>query len=293
MPFDESSVENAIAEAEQFIKDRKITALPIDPVRIAKDLEIEVVAKPASSKGVSGMLLRYGDDYAIAYATHIDSDGFQRFSIAHELGHYLLPGHIDHLLPAGKNIHESRGGFVSTDPYELSADYFAAGLLMPNPLFSQAMWNSGEGLAAVESLAGLCRTSLTATAIRYVQCIHTVVAMVMSAGTRIDYCFMSDALKEVPGLTWIRKGDALVKTTATYRFNQNEQRVIQADRTEAASTIQDWFGGRRNLEMTEEVVGLGRYGKTLTILCLVGDPEEEDDDNDENVEESWTPRFRR
>src|SRR5262249_21997384 len=94
MPFDESSVENAIAEAEQFIKDRKITALPIDPVRIAKDLEIEVVAKPASSKGVSGMLLRYGDDYAIAYATHIDSDGFQRFSIAHELGHYLLPGHI-------------------------------------------------------------------------------------------------------------------------------------------------------------------------------------------------------
>jgi hypothetical protein len=292
MAFDDADVKTAIGKAEQFIKDRKITTLPIDPVQIANDLEIEVVAKPASSKGVSGMLLRYGDDYAIAYATHIDNEGFQRFSVAHELGHYLLPGHIDHLMPAGKNIHESRGGFVSTDPYELEADYFAAGLLMPNPLFSQAMWNSGEGLAAVESLAGLCRTSLTATAIRYVQCIHSAVSMVMSAGARIDYCFMSDALKEVPGLTWIRKGDALAKTTATYRFNQNPQRIVQADRAEEASNIQDWFGGRRNLEMTEEVVGLGRYGKTLTILSLVGDPEEENDD-DADLEESWTPRFRR
>jgi hypothetical protein len=103
MVFDETAAKKAIGEAEQFIKDNKITALPVDPVQIAKDLEIEVVAKPASSKGVSGMLLRHGDNYAIAYATHIDNEGFQRFSVAHELGHYLLPGHIDQLLPDGKN----------------------------------------------------------------------------------------------------------------------------------------------------------------------------------------------
>jgi hypothetical protein len=45
--------------------------------------------------GVSGMLLRNGDDFGILYATHIKSSGFQRFSISHELGHYFLPGHID------------------------------------------------------------------------------------------------------------------------------------------------------------------------------------------------------
>jgi hypothetical protein len=49
------------------------------------------------------------------------------------------------------------------------------------------------------------------------------------------------------------------------------------------------------LEITEEIVGLGRYGKTLTILSIdaedVADDDEKDDDDD--LEESWTPRFRR
>jgi Zn-dependent peptidase ImmA (M78 family) len=111
------------------------------------------------------MLLRYGDSFVIAYATHIDNEGFQRFSVAHELGHYLLPGHIDQVLSDGKNIHESHSGFVSNNPYELEADHFAAALLMPNPLFSHAMWQTEAGLNAVVTLAGRCRTSLTATAI--------------------------------------------------------------------------------------------------------------------------------
>ena len=292
MVFDETAAKKAIGEAEQFIKDNKITGLPVDPVQIAKDLEIEVVAKPASSKGVSGMLLRHGDNYAIAYATHIDNEGFQRFSVAHELGHYLLPGHIDQLLPDGKNVHESRGGFVSSDPYELEADYFAAGLLMPNPLFSQAMWKAGEGLEAVETLAGLCRTSLTATAIRFIDCIHAPVAMVMSAANRVEYSFMSDALKETRGLTWIRKGDLLCNTTATHKFNQNPQRVLQAERATATASTQDWFGARRHMEITEEIVGLGKYGKTLTILS-VEDAGDDDDEEDDDLNESWTPRFRR
>ena len=27
-----------------------------------------------------------------------------------------------------------------------------------------------------------------------------------------------------------------------------------------------WFGGKRKIEISEDVVGLGRYGKTLTIV---------------------------
>jgi Zn-dependent peptidase ImmA (M78 family) len=236
-------------------------------------------------------LLRYGDRFAIAYATHIESEGFQRFSVAHELGHYLLPGHVDHVLGDGKDMHESHGGFVSNDSYELEADYFAAGLLMPDPLFSQAMWRSGQGLDAVEKLAALCRTSLTATAIRFVQCTDAAVAMVMSLGSRIEYCFMSQTLKETKGLTWIKKGDLISKTTATYSFNQDTQRVLRAERAGGAASSQDWFGDRRDMRITEEIVGLGRYGKTLSILSLDDDPEESDENQEED--ESWTPRFRR
>jgi Zn-dependent peptidase ImmA (M78 family) len=36
------------------------------------------------------MLLRHGNAFGILYATHIPSEGFQRFSIGHELGHYFI-----------------------------------------------------------------------------------------------------------------------------------------------------------------------------------------------------------
>jgi hypothetical protein len=65
---------------------------------------------------------------------------------------------------------------------------------------------------------------------------------------------------------------------------------------EAESVFQDWFGGGLRSSVTEDVVGLGSYGKTLTILHGIELPEDVDDiddDDDEKLEESWTPRFRR
>src|SRR2546422_1381503 len=93
------------------------TALPIDLLKIAGKAGIVVQAKKTTG-GVSGMLLRHGDNFGILYATHIQSPGFQRFSVGHELGHYFLPGHIDAVL-SDHNIHESRAGFASGDKYEM------------------------------------------------------------------------------------------------------------------------------------------------------------------------------
>lgn len=282
----------ATLAAEKVVNERGITALPVDPIALAGDLGIEVMAKPARAQGVSGMLLRVGDTYGIAYATHIDNIGFQNFSVAHELGHYFLPGHIDAVLADG-DIHESRAGFASGDRYELEADHFAAGLLMPRSLFTDAMRRGRDGLAAIENLAGLCQTSLTATAIRYTQCTHGPMAMVLSTGDQINYCFMSDSLKQVDGLNWIRKHELLPKNTATFAFNQDANRVRRADRTEDTSDLQDWFSGRYSIEITEEVIGLGSYGKTLTVLTAPDLPDPEEIEEEEELIESWEPRFRR
>ena len=236
--------------------------------------------------------MRLGEDYGIAYATHIDNPGFQRFSIAHELGHYYLPGHIDAVL-GDRDIHESRAGFTSGDRYELEADHFAAGLLMPSGLFSGALRRAGEGLGAIEHLAGLCQTSLTATAIRFTQCSRDPVAMVVSTGGHIDYCFMSDALREVSGIDWIRKRQAVPQGTATFAFNRDANKVRRGARRRGTSNLQEWFGGRRSIELTEDVVGLGSYGKTLTVLHNIDIPDEEDEEDEELLVESWSPRFRR
>jgi hypothetical protein len=94
---------------EAVLRDEGITALPVDPVAIAASRDIEVKGKPDTAGGVSGMLLRHGDNFDIVYATHNKSEGFQRFSIGHELGHYFLDGHIDHILPKD-GVHTSHAG---------------------------------------------------------------------------------------------------------------------------------------------------------------------------------------
>ncbi|MGH8758722.1 MAG: ImmA/IrrE family metallo-endopeptidase [Burkholderiales bacterium] len=278
--------------AERLIKGFGINALPVDPFAIARDREITVMAKSACDAGVSGMLLRVGNEFAIAYATHIDNEPFQRFSVSHELGHYFLPGHVDAVLDAN-GMHESRAGFASNNRYEIEADRFAAGFLMPRHLFFPALERAGQGLAAIEALAGLSKASLHATAIRYTQCTRDPVAIVVSVGNRIDHCFMSEALKAVNGIDWIRKREAVPHSTPTFAFNQDATNVQRAVRIEETSNLQDWFGGRRSIEIREDVIGLGSYGKTVTVLYDIALPDAEEEEDEESLIESWTPRFRR
>jgi len=133
-------------KGEACATEQGFTALSVYPLAIAAKNEIEVKAKPDTTEGVSGMLLRHGNSFGILYATHIDSDGFQRFSVAYELAHYFLEGHIDHVLPKD-GVHVSEAGFTSADPYEMEADQFAAGLLMPGDLFKKALNKRDAGLA--------------------------------------------------------------------------------------------------------------------------------------------------
>lgn len=283
-------------KAEALVRDLKIDSLPVDPFAIAARHDIIVEPKPDAAEGVSGMLLRHGDVFGILYATHVRSEGFQRFSVAHELAHYFLDGHIDHVLPKD-GVHASHAGFVSADPYELEADNFAAGLLMPASLFRRALGKHDPGLAAVESVAGLCRTSLTATAIRYAELSEDAVAVAISTGATIDYCCLSDLMKSLPQLAWLRKGTPVPLGTATAKFNASPDRIAGAERADAEIDIMDWLAGKKSVSATEEVIGLGSYGKTLTVLTcpsLVDETyQDEDEDEETDLEERWTPRFRR
>ena len=165
---------------------------------------------------------------------------------------------------------------------------------MPESLFHRALSHAGQGLAAVESVANLCRTSLTATAIRYAEVTEDAAAIIISTGKTIDYCFLSDTMKSLPQITWLRKGAPVPKATITADFNADSTQVASAGRVEDDIDIMDWLGGIRSIEATEETIGLGRYGKTLTVLTCPSLVDETyyDEDEDPDLEESWTPRFR-
>jgi hypothetical protein len=81
--------------------------------------------------------------------------------------------------------------------------------------------------------------------------------------------------------------------TTTCEFNKDDGRVRRGDRDSGRSELQDWIGGRHRVELIEEVVGLGEYGKTLTVLTAAEAIDAESLEEEQELIESWTPRFRR
>lgn len=283
-------------QAHEVLNKLQISSLPVDPFVVADRRDILHQEKPSLAPGISGCLMKVGDVFGILYSSRFASEGFKRFNVAHELGHYFMPGHIEVLFGAGQQFHQSESGFTSDNKYEREADSFAAGLLMPKMLFKTACGESGEGLTAIESLADLCVTSLTATAIRYAKLCDDPVAVVCSVGDRVQFAFMSKTLQDMRGLTWIRKGAGLPAGTATARFNKDEDNVRKGNRVVSTSTLDTWFDGGSTAEINEEIVGLGEYGKTLTVLWADSLPEpdevEESDDIDEIDDENLLPSQR-
>ncbi len=102
---------------------------------------------------------------------------------------------------------------------------------------------------------------------------------------------MSNPLKDFPRLDWIRRGTPLPSESVTATFNADAENVARGRRVHGESSLQDWFNGPHRQAIVEEVVGLGSYGKTLTVLTGMEPPDEFEDD-ESGLEESWAVRFR-
>jgi IrrE N-terminal-like domain len=103
--------------------------LPVDPVRIAKDLGIDVFVAPME-RDVSGVLVKRPGADAVIYLNEVDHSNRQRFTCGHELGHYVRrteDGKLDYEFVDRRDKLAQSG----TDPDEIYANRFAAALLMP------------------------------------------------------------------------------------------------------------------------------------------------------------------
>ena len=281
---------------ERKAKECGFEAFPIDPFKIAMDEGILVEAKSPDQVGVSGGILFVDDGVGIFYATNIESRGFQRFTVAHELGHYFLDGHPEEILKAGP-MHVSRAGFTQGGcSIELEADHFASGLLLPTRLVTRLLGDGPIGLEGIDTLCKEAECSLTASAIRAAECSPYPMAIVVSRGDRICYGFLSDGFKRLGDLSYPKK-DSPLPEGATRQFNADPANVALGRRECGQTSLQDWFDGQSKVLLDEEIVGLGNYGFTLTIFSsedLVEDPgEDEDGDEEEQLIESYALRFAR
>ena len=265
-------------------------SLPVDLSAIAGRHNILVQAKPGI-EGVSGMLLRHGNSFGIMYSSHITSEGFRRFSIAHELGHYFLEGHLDHILPDKGSIHKSSAGFASSDSYELEADYFASGLLMPDNLILPIIRKAAPGFSTIKKIAESCKTSLVSSAIRYASLSEDATAIILSEGRSVIFAFLSQSMKSLPEISWPAKNSLVPADSLTARFNENKDLVLRGSFNEDEIDVEVWLGGNKSFQVKEEVKGLGSYGKALTVLTCSNSIEEMLNSEENDLLDSWEPKF--
>jgi hypothetical protein len=277
---------------EKRARDEGFVAFPVDPFAIARKHDIHVEQKPPTMKGVSGALIFASPRPIIIYSTEHANQGFERFSVAHELGHYFLPDHPEEIIRGG-GAHMSRAGFSEGgSSIELEADHFAAGLLMPDHLVRKTLGDSAVGLGGIRRLADDAGVSMTAAAIRAAECAQFPLCIIVSEGAHVSYAFPSDAFKDLGSRIFLRKGERL-PDSVTASFNADPANVMAARQMTGECRLTDWFDTDRNHRLDEEVVGLGSYGLTLTVLSsdALAAEEVEDDDDEEALVEQWTPRF--
>lgn len=121
-------------------------SLPIDPGRIASDMGIRVYARGGADDpyDFSGYFRWVGDQPIIEYHRE-DSLVRRRFTVAHELGHYVLQ-HRD----APRDVPDNFGASVR-DPQEQAANQFATELLMPADLVRRLVLSGS--MSSVQDIA--------------------------------------------------------------------------------------------------------------------------------------------
>jgi len=180
----------------------------------------------------------------------------RRYVIAHELGHHLLHA------PTGQLSLCTDGDFLRYDAAagdaEEEANWFAAALLMPEPLFKPKCEVQQPTLAVVRALATAFSTTQTATAIRFVELCPEACSVVWSERGVIKW-----AIRGPDFWPWIEFGRQLESYThAADAFNgkpiPKEPQIVPA----RAWTNKD--GG----DIYEDTEWFSSLGATLSLLWL-------------------------
>jgi len=131
-------IEHIEERAQRLLARHGIHGMPVPVEDIARAEGIQVIRSPASGTE-SAFLLRDGQRIIIGVNSRT-SRTRQRFSIAHELGHWQLhegePLIVDHTIRINKRNEVSS---AANDSQEIEANAFAAALLMPITLIQRAV----------------------------------------------------------------------------------------------------------------------------------------------------------
>lgn len=157
--------------AADLLEQHKVTTPPVPIDRIAKMLGIQLRFSPLD-KELSGMIY-IRDGVPIVGVNSLHHPNRQRYTLAHECGHFLL-----HKAEIAKEVHVDKEfpmlmrdsvSAMGINEIEMEANLFAAELLMPVSLINQELENNVIDIddeAAIDALARRFKVSQSAMRFR-------------------------------------------------------------------------------------------------------------------------------
>ncbi|HEX2628143.1 MAG TPA: ImmA/IrrE family metallo-endopeptidase [Chitinophagaceae bacterium] len=147
-----------IKKAHDLVRD--CNEAPVDVIEIANTCGVTVL--PYHLDNVSGVLVLKNGQPTIGF-NQLESRVRNRFTIAHELGHYILHGKQEMVSDASDLFVDKdfkvrfRGNQESSKSEEIEANKFAAYLLMPDHLLKQEIENLEFSIEDESSIIDLAK----------------------------------------------------------------------------------------------------------------------------------------
>lgn len=204
--------------------------------------------------GARGRLTVNGSKGIIRIDDRIVDAAQRRFVVAHELGHYLVHASKGQIaLCTEKDLLDYVPGNAETE-----ANAFAAELLMPKGLFERRCDVREPSLGAVRRLALEFGTTLTASAIRFVDLCPEACAVVWCQDSAIKW-----AIRGPDFHPWIARGRRLDSESHAHDAFQG-----QAPPNEPQPVPLRAWADAGGDDLIEHTAFLSSFGATLTLLWL-------------------------
>jgi Zn-dependent peptidase ImmA (M78 family) len=273
--------------ATRLLLETDTMSVPVDLKTLAE--KNDIIVQEDNSSGYAGMLLVVNDLAMISVKKSIRENSRKRFTIAHEIGHYVLPGHISKENTMFQCTDEHLNSFGRNKTKEVEANVFASELLMPDQLFSPRVSGKDISKKLVKELTDEFQTSLSATCIKLINCKDDY-SLVCSVDSRVKW-FCRGA--QFPYYLNANPGTPVHQDSFAYHFFETTKTHENFYEVPTESWIDD-EKGNNSTTLKEMVIGIPSYSMALSFLYLEkSEGEDFADDRVEYQELDGYPKFRR
>jgi hypothetical protein len=189
--------------------------------------------------------------------------GRKRFAVAHEIGHFVL--HRTKV-PVTLCTDEDFQDWYNHSADESEANAFAAELLMPTDLFRQLCTAKQPSLEEIKALAEQFQTSLSATAIRYVELGRNPCALIASKDGKISWMSVH---KGFP-YRILPRGTKLHVYSCANDFFETGKVPKVAELVSGVAWLEN-LDAAKNCFVYEDVIPLTSYNMVLSLIWVQQD----------------------